>query len=332
MNTMRAVGYRSPLPVEHSESLLDLVVPIPVPGARDLIVEVKAASVNPIDAKERQRGQDHPEGRVLGYDGAGVVVAIGPGVTLFQPGDEVYYAGDVTRPGSNSQFQAVDERVVAKKPRSLSFAEAAAIPLTAITAWEGLFDRLKVDRDSHDPLLVLGGAGGVASMVIQLAKRRSSLTIIATASRPESREWVTGLGATHVVDHSLPLAPQVLGLAPDGVRYVFSAYTAGLEEQLITAMAPESDLVLIDGGFDAAALRQKSIGVHWEWMFTRPVYQTASMIKQHDLLTEVAAMVDAGLLRTTASTVLQGLSAESLREGHRLIETGRTTGKIVIEY
>lgn len=332
MSTMSAVGYRVARPIADAESLIDLTLSRPVPAAGDLIVEVKAASVNPVDAKQRVGSGDFPAGRVLGYDAAGVVVEVGPGCTHFEPGDEVFYAGDVFRNGSNAEFQAVDELVVARKPKSLSFTEAAAIPLTAITAWEGLFDRLKVAEHEQVPLLVLGGAGGVASMVIQLARQRTDLTVIATASRPESRDWVTSLGAHHVVDHSLPLAEQVLQIAPEGVRYVFSAYTKGLEEQLFKAMAPESDLVLIDGGFDAQALKQKSIAVHWEWMFTRPVYRTASRIRQHELLTEVARLVDAGMIRTTLDTVLHGLSAEVVREGHRLIETGRTKGKIVIEY
>ncbi|WP_211223126.1 zinc-binding alcohol dehydrogenase family protein [Propionicicella superfundia] len=332
MSTMRAVGYRVARPVTDPESLIDLTLARPVPGATDILVEVRAVSVNPVDAKQRIGSGDFPDGRVLGYDAAGVVAEVGPAVTRFKPGDEVFYAGDVFRNGSNAEFQAVDEQIVALKPASLSFTEAAAIPLTAVTAWEGLFDRLQVGREEPSPLLVLGGAGGVASMVIQLARQLTRLEIIATASRPESRAWVTELGAHHVVDHTIPLADQVLGLAPDGVRYVFSAYTKGLEDQLFRAMAPESDLVMIDSGFDAQALKQKSIALHWEWMFTRPVYRTASRIRQHELLTEVARMVDAGALRTTLGTVLHGLSADVLREGHRLIETGRTTGKIVVEF
>lgn len=332
MNTMHAVGYRFARPVEDDESLIDLSLPTPIPGPRDVIVEVKAVSINPVDAKQRLRSGDFPDGRILGYDGAGVVTHVGPAVTLFSPGDEVYYAGDVSRPGSNAQFQAVDERIVAKKPASLTFPEAAAVPLTAITAWEGLFDRLQVPHTGAGYLLVLGGAGGVASMVIQLAKQLTQLTVIGTASRPESRQWVTDLGADYVVDHSMPLADQVLAIVPDGVQYVFSAYTAGLENQLIRAMEAESKLVMIDSGFDAVSLRPKSISVHWEWMFTRPVYQTATMIRQHELLSRVAELIDVQQIRTTVSTVLQGLSVSTVREAHRLIETGRTQGKIVIEY
>ncbi|MFL9984865.1 zinc-binding alcohol dehydrogenase family protein [Paraburkholderia sediminicola] len=332
---MKAIGYTAKGGVE---VLTDLELPVPEPGPHDLRVAVRAVSVNPVDVK-RRRWEDPSEGplaRVLGYDAAGVVEAVGSDVTLFKPGDEVFYAGAMDRPGTNSEFHLVDERIVGPKPASLSFAEAAALPLTSITAWEMLFDRMKVPRGVRTPggtLLVLNGAGGVGSMLIQLANCLTGLTVIATASRPESVEWVRKLGAKHVADHSKPIDEALHAIGFSGVDYI-GAITSmpGSAPSLARAMNPQGHITLIDNFDDSIApFKPKSITVSWEMMFTRSLFQTADMEAQHRLLKEVSAMVDAGVLRTTLTHVEGPLTAANLRRAHERIETGRAIGKTVLE-
>ncbi len=334
---MKAVGYRSSLPIDNSESLLDLTLADPVPGARDLIVAVKAVSVNPVDTKVRMRAAPEAGGvKVLGFDAAGVVQAVGPAVTLFRPGDEVYYAGSIARPGTNSELHAVDERIVGPKPRTLSFAQAAALPLTGITAWELLFDRLALvpgDRQRDGTLLVVGGAGGVGSIMIQLARRLTGLTVIATASRAESRDWALSLGAHHVVDHSKPLAAQIRGLGIQHVDVVASLTHSDQHlPEIAEIIAPQGRFGMIDDpkSFDILALKRKSISIHWEFMFTRAVFETADMIAQHQLLKQIADMVDDSALRSTLSEEFGIINATNLRRAHAVIESGRATGKIVL--
>lgn len=334
---MKAVGYKESLPVTDARSLIDVEMPDPVPGARDLLVEVKAVSVNPVDTKVRMRAAPEPGGvKVLGWDAAGVVKAIGPAVTLFKPGDEVFYAGSVARPGTNSQLHAVDECIVGPKPRSLNFAQAAALPLTSITAWELLFDRLGIvrgDPQRKGALLIIGAAGGVGSIMIQLARKLTGLTVIATASRPQSRDWVLKLGAHHAVDHSKPLADEVRSL---GIQHVeFVASLTGSEQhlaQVAELVAPQGRYGIIDDPktLDVALFKRKSVSLHWEFMFTRAVFETADMVEQHRLLTKVAEMVDAGNIRTTLSADYGPINAANLRRAHALIESGRSTGKIVL--
>ncbi|MGV2288126.1 zinc-binding alcohol dehydrogenase family protein [Trinickia sp. YCB016] len=332
---MKAVGYATKGGVE---VLTDLELPMPVPGPRDLRVAVRAVSVNPVDVK-RRRWEDpteHPHPRVLGYDAAGVVEAVGSDVTFFKPGDEVFYAGAMDRPGTNSEFHLVDERIVGPKPASLSFAEAAAMPLTSITAWEMLFDRMKVPcglRQPRGTLLVLNGAGGVGSMLIQLANRLTGLTIIATASRPESVEWVRKLGAKHVADHSKPIDEALQAIGFSGVDYIAAiTSTRGSAPSLARAMNPQGHITLIDNFDDSIApFKPKSITVSWEMMFTRSLFETADMDAQHRLLREVSEMVDAGLLRTTLTHVGGAITAANLRKAHERIETGRAIGKTVLE-
>ncbi|SOE74252.1 zinc-binding alcohol dehydrogenase family protein [Burkholderia sp. OK233] len=332
---MKAIGYTAKGGVE---VLTDLELPVPESGPHDLRVAVRAVSVNPVDVK-RRRWEDPSEGplaRVLGYDAAGVVEAVGRDVTLFKPGDEVFYAGAMDRPGTNSEFHLVDERIVGPKPASLSFAEAAALPLTSITAWEMLFDRMKVPRGVRTPggtLLVLNGAGGVGSMLIQLANCLTGLTVIATASRPESVEWVRKLGAKHVADHSKPIDEALHAIGFSGVDYI-GAITSmpGSAPSLARAMNPQGHITLIDNFDDSIApFKPKSITVSWEMMFTRSLFQTADMEAQHRLLKEVSAMVDAGVLRTTLTHVEGPLTAANLRRAHERIETGRAIGKTVLE-
>lgn len=334
---MKAVGFTRYLPIDDPQSLIDLDLPKPTPQGRDLLVAVRAVAVNPVDTKVRSpkdKVEDAP--RVIGYDASGVVEAVGPDVTLFRPGDEVYYAGDITRPGTNQEFHLVDERIVGRKPSSLSFAEAAALPLTTITAYESLFHRLRIDRDGADAgrsVLIIGGAGGVGSIGIQLAKR-AGLTVIATASRPETVAWVRELGADHVVSHREPLAPQVRALGIEHVDHVaiFNDMRHWLDA--VELIRPQGSIVTIDDTHLPMPMEQmktKAASLHWELMFTRAMFATPDMIEQHRLLTFVADEIDAGRLRTTLAETLSPIDARTLREAHRRIETGTARGKIVVE-
>ncbi|MGD8166809.1 zinc-binding alcohol dehydrogenase family protein [Herbiconiux sp. P16] len=330
--TMSAVVYRRPGPIQPADSLVDAQVPVPVLGPHDLLVRVMAVSVNPADVKQRANAAPRGDG-ILGYDAAGVVAATGPSVTLFTPGDEVFYAGSIVRPGANAEFQAVDERVVGRKPVTLGFAEAAALPLTSITAWEGLLKQLRLSRDSRGTLLVIGAAGGVGSMVVQLAKVVTGVTVVATASRPETVEWVTALGADHVIDHSRDLLPQLAEVAPEGVDWVFSTQrTAQNLPTLVEALKPFGHIVAIDdpAELDIAPLKPKALTFHWELMFTRSTFGTPDLVEQHRLLDSVAELVESGDVRTTLTRTLTPFDAASLREAHRLVESDRGIGKVVV--
>jgi NADPH2:quinone reductase len=335
---MRAIGYTKSLPIDDPQSLVDLDLPKPEASGRDLLVEVKAVSVNPVDTKIRQRRED-PGGKpqVLGWDASGTVVAAGPDVTRFAVGDAVFYAGAIDRPGTNSEYHLVDERIVGHKPTSLDWAQAAALPLTSVTAWETLFDRLDVRKPvpgAANAILIIGGAGGVGSITIQLARQLTDLTVIATASRDETRGWVEELGAHHVIDHRKPLAAQVeaLGLAAPG--FVFSTtHTDEHIAEIGELLAPQGRLALIDDPktLDIVPLKQKSISVHWELMYTRSLFQTADMGEQGVLLDEVARLVDAGTIRTTLAENFGTIDAANLRRAHELIESHTAKGKIVLE-
>jgi zinc-binding alcohol dehydrogenase family protein len=335
---MKAVGYHKSLPITEKESLVDITVDKPTPGGRDLLVAVRAVSVNPVDAKQRMRAAAKPgePPKVLGYDAAGVVDAVGAGVTLFKPGDEVFYAGSIARPGTNAEFHLVDERIVGTKPKSLSFAQAAALPLTSITAWELLFDRFAV-RPGKAPdgraLLIIGGAGGVGSVMIQLARRLTALTVIATASRPQTRDWCLKLGAHHVIDHSKPLAEQLNAIGHANVALI--AGLTGTDQHYPAVpeiVAPQGKFALIDDPrtLDPLLLKRKAVSLHWESMFTRAIFETPDMIAQHRLLNEVSAMVDERLIVTTAAKELMPINAANLREAHGLIESGHSIGKVVL--
>jgi NADPH2:quinone reductase len=335
---MRAIGYTKSLPIDDPQSLVDLDLPKPEATGRDLLVEVKAVSVNPVDTKIRQNRAD-PDGKpqVLGWDAAGIVVAIGPDVTKFAVGDAVFYAGAIDRPGTNAEYHLVDERIVGHKPQSLDWAQAAALPLTSITAWETLFDRLDVRKPisgAANAILIIGGAGGVGSITIQLARKLTDLTIIATASRDETRGWVEDLGAHHVIDHRKPLAEQVEALGLGAPAYVFSTtHTNEHIAEIATLLAPQGRLALIDDPktLDIAPLKQKSISVHWELMYTRSLFQTPDMGEQGRLLDEVAALVDAGTIRTTLAENFGRIDAANLRRAHERIESHTAKGKIVLE-
>ena len=337
---MRAVSFFKSLPITHEDSLVDIELDRPAPGPRDLLVEIRAISVNPVDTKVRGgSGPRNPQdaNKVPGWDAAGMVVAVGIEVTRFAPGDEVYYAGTIDRSGSYAEYQVVDERLVGRKPASIGFPEAAALPLTTITAWELLFDRLKVRRDKSaqaGSLLIIGGAGGVGSIATQLACRLTGLTVIATASRPETQAWCRELGAHHVIDHRQPLAAQVKAIAPGGVNYMLAlTRTEDYFDQIVEAMAPQGALALIENvaiPLDINKLKPKSISLHWEFMFTRARYETADMGDQGRLLNEVAGLVDAGLIRSTLRENLGFINAANLKRAHALVESGRTIGKIVL--
>ncbi len=329
---MTVIGSYRGLPITDAQSLVEAELPLPELRPHDILVHVAAVSVNPADVKRRAAAPTAETPTVLGFDAAGTVVAVGPEATGYAVGDEVYYAGDVSRPGSNAEYHAVDSRIVGRKPVSLSWAQAAAVPLTTITAWEALFDKFKLTSDSTGTLLVVAGAGGVGSMLIQLAKKLTKLTVIATASRQESRDWVSSLGADAVVDHSGDFAANVLAEVPDGVDYIFSPYSKGNVENYAKVAKTFGEVCAIDGhpDLDLQPLMQKSISWHWEWMFTRSVFQTADITAQRDLLDRASQMFDAGDLRSTLTSELVGFTAENLRQAHQLVESGRTIGKVVV--
>jgi len=336
---MKAVAYYQSLPADHPEALQDVQLAEPTPGAHDLLVEVRAISVNPVDTKIRLGvAPENGAAKVLGWDASGVVKAVGSEVTLFQPGDRVFYAGAIDRAGANSELHLVDERIVGHIPGSLSFAEAAALPLTAITAWELLFERLQVAEGSADQgqsLLIVGAAGGVGSILTQLARNLTGLTVIGTASRPETQAWVRDLGAHHVIDHSKPLSEELARIGIGQVTHVASlTQTDQHYAQLVECLAPQGRLALIDDPLqplDVMQLKRKSLSLHWELMFTRSLYQTADMIEQHRLLERVSDLVDAGVLKTTLGEHFGTINAANLRRAHALLESGKAKGKIVLE-
>ena len=335
---MRAVGYQKSLPIENESALMDIDLPKPEAKGRDLLVQIQAVSVNPVDTKIRKRTAAGPDSwKVLGWDGAGIVSATGPEATLFKPGDAVFYAGAIGRQGTNSEFHLVDERIVGRKPNSLDWAEAAALPLTAITAWEMLFDRLDIGKSvpgAAPAILIVGGAGGVGSIAIQLAKKLTPLAVIATASRSETRDWVQRLGAHHVIDHSKPLASQVKALEIGAPGIVFSTTNTDRHfPEIAELIAPQGRFGLIDDppSFDIGVFKRKSVSIHWESMFTRSVFETPDMAEQGALLNQVSKFVDEGVLQSTIAENFGPINAQSLRRAHALIESGRAKGKIVLE-
>ncbi|CAD6545748.1 Zinc-type alcohol dehydrogenase-like protein [Paraburkholderia kirstenboschensis] len=333
---MKAIVYKQHgLPAENPRSLYDTDLDKPAPGPRDLLVKIRAVAVNPVDTKVRQGSPtDHP--RVLGWDAVGTVEAIGADVTLFKPGDAVYYAGSIARPGSYAEYGLVDERIAGRKPAKLTDAEAAALPLTSLTAWELLFDRLGAveGAGAGDALLVIGAAGGVGSMLVQLASSLTKLRVVGTASRAETQSWVRELGAHDVIDHSRPLLEGLRAIGLDNVRLIASlTQTDGHYPQIVEAIAPQGRLGVIDDPemLDAVPLKRKAVSLHWELMFTRSLFETPDMIRQHEILNRVSALIDDGVLRTTIGEHLGTINAENLRRAHALIESGQTRGKLVLE-
>ncbi len=332
---MKAVGYTRSLPATDPNAFACVELPMPEPGPRDLRVAVRAISINPVDTKIRMRV--NPEGgapKILGWDVSGVVDAVGSTVTGFQVGDEVFYSGALDRPGCYSEFHLVDERLVGRKPKSLSFAEAAAMPLTAITAWELLFDRLGLRENTTGNLLIVGGAGGVGSMLIQIARQLTKLTVIATASRPATRDWCTTLGAHHVVDHSQPL-DQALAEAKLGPAHYVAALTQTDKHQAAIAevLAPQGKVGIIDDPehLDPMLFKRKSASLHWEFMFARSMFQTPDMDAQGQILNRIAELTDAGKLRSTLREILGPILPKPIANAHDRLESGSTIGKLVLQ-
>ncbi|MEB8431785.1 zinc-binding alcohol dehydrogenase family protein [Cocleimonas sp. KMM 6892] len=343
---MKAVGYLKSLPIDQADSLMDIEIETPVATGRDILVKVAAVSVNPVDTKVRMRAEaEGDQHKILGWDAVGEVVAVGEDTELFKVGDQVWYAGDITRQGSNSEFQLVDERIVGTKPSSLSNEEAAAMPLTAITAYELLFARLDftpgqtdADAEAGSPkptILIMGAAGGVGSILTQLAKKLTNAIVIGTASRPESEQWVRDLGADHVINHHQPLVAQLNDLGIVNVTHVISLnHTEQHFPQLVEALAPQGKLALIDdpeNGLDITLLKVKSLSLHWELMYTRSMFNTWDMQKQHDLLNQISQLIDDGVIKTTLGENYGTINAENLKRAHAHIETNQAVGKVVLE-
>lgn len=341
---MKAVGYHVPLPIDDPDALLDIELEMPTVRDRDLLVEVRAISVNPVDIKQRKSAKPDPgkEYKVLGWDCAGVVVGTGRLTSMFKKGDEVYYSGCIARQGANAQFHSVDERIVAIKPKRLSFAEAAALPLTSLTAWEILFDRFGVEQrrigygsPRQGSILIIGAAGGVGSMLMQIASHMTPLTVVATASRPETTEWCRQMGADYVIDHHRDIRTQMQELGLGEVEYIAllsatDTHYPGIAELL----APQGKIAIIDDPqkpVDARPLKRKSASICWEFMFTRSYYETPDILRQHDSLTEVSKLMDLGTLKTTMTQNYGTINAQNLKMAHAWIESGRSIGKIVLE-
>ena len=339
---MKAIGYTQPQAIANKDALIDIELAKPAATGRDLLIKVQAVSVNPVDVKVRASATPADnQYKVLGWDAVGEVVDIGDEVTHFKLGDQVYYAGDITRPGSNAEFQLVDERIVGNKPKTLSNSEAAALPLTAITAWELLFTRLGFtpaegnQLNTKNQILIIGAAGGVGSILTQLAAKLTDATVIGTASRPESEKWVKQLGAHHVINHHQPLQQQLNDLGIKDISHVISLnHTGDHFDQLVEVLAPQGKLALIDdpkGGLDIMKLKMKSISLHWEFMFTRSMFQTDDMNKQHELLNNLADLIDRGVIKTTLGENYGTINAVNLKRAHTHIESNQAVGKIVLE-
>ncbi|RXM48866.1 zinc-binding alcohol dehydrogenase family protein [Flavobacterium sp. YO12] len=336
---MKAIGFKTSLAIAEKDSFIEFETSKPVPAAHDLLVKIDAISVNPVDFKVRQSSAkdtvlENP--KIIGWDAVGIVEAVGENVTLFKKGDEVYYAGDITKQGSNAEYQNIDERITGRKPKSLSIEEAAVIPLTGLTAWEILFDRIRInpEKDKGKSILIIGGAGGVGSIAIQLAKKIAGLTVIATASRPETIDWCKKQGADFVVDHK-NLVSSVREAGFENVDFILDFVDTNLYwDLMVELIKPQGHIASITGSSDPVALnklKSKSVSFSWELMYTRSMFQTEDMIEQHNILNKIADLLDEGVLKTTLNETLIGLTADNLKKAHQLLESGKTIGKIAIK-
>lgn len=339
---MKAIGYKQSLPISEPDSLINIELPMPSATGHDLLVKVKSIAVNPVDCKIRKNvAPQEGDYKVIGWDGVGEVIAIGDSVNSFKPGDMVFYAGDLNRQGCNAEYQLVDERIVGKKPKSLSASEAAALPLTSITAWELLFERLAIKKQhpdskirTNETLLIVGAAGGVGSILVQLASVLTGVTVIATASRESSATWVKKLGANYVIDHSKSLVEQVEQLNIGPITHVASlTHTDSYLDSYVELLAPMGKIALIDDpmSVDIKKLKAKSISLHWEFMFTRSMFKTDDMYEQQNLLNEISNLIDQGYIQTTVGKTLGEINAENIKAAHKEIESGTSIGKIVLE-
>ncbi|PLW76366.1 zinc-binding alcohol dehydrogenase family protein [Cohaesibacter celericrescens] len=335
---MKAVGYNTPGSIDRDDALLDIELDKPKATGRDLLVAVRAVSVNPVDYKIRQtRPADGNVPAVLGWDAVGEVVETGDAVSNFKPGDMVWYAGAINRTGTNAEYHLVDERIVGRKPNSVTDAEAAALPLTTLTAYEMLFDRLRVNEPvsgGANAVVIIGGAGGVGSIAIQLLRALTDMTVIATASRAETKDWVKKIGAHHVIDHSEALAPQIEDLGIGQPGFVFSTnQTGSYIEQIAELIAPQGRFGLIDDPEQLSIMpfKVKAVSLHWELMFTRPLFETPDMARQGDILNEVAQLVEDGTIKSTTTDSLGIINASNLKRAHAMLESGKTRGKLVLE-
>ncbi len=340
---MKAIGYQTSLEISHTDSLVEFETSKPTPGGHDLLVKINAISVNPVDTKVRMRAQpENGEHKILGWDAVGEVIEIGDSVSAYKKGDKVWYAGDLTRPGTNAEYHLVDERIVGYKPTSLSDAQAAAFPLTAITAWELLFDRLEFEQttspSNNNPqqqILVIGAAGGVGSILVQLASKLTDALVIGTASRPESQAWVTEMGADHVIDHRKPLSSELKRIGIENVSHVISLNaTQEHFSEIAEVVAPQGKFALIDDPavpLNLSLLKMKSVSTHWEFMFTRSMFNTDDIEEQRNLLNRVSELVDAGDIKSTLGVNYGVINAANLKRAHADIESGKTVGKIVLE-
>lgn len=337
---MKAIGFKTSLPIAEEESFIAFETPKPVPGERDLVVKISAVSVNPVDFKIRQNSTKDTileTPKIIGWDAVGIVEAVGEKVSLFKVGDEVFYAGDITKPGSNAEYQVIDERIVGRKPKSLSLEESAVIPLTGLTAWEILFDRIRInpEKDKGKSILIIGGAGGVGSIAIQLAKKVAGLTVIATASRPETIAWCKEQGADYVVDHrNLIASVQEAGFQQ--VDFILDFVdTNSYWDTMVELIKPQGHIASITGSSDPVALnklKNKSASFSWELMYTRSMYETDDMQEQHVILNKLADLLDQGMLKSTLNVTLTGLTVANIKKAHELLESGKTIGKIAIKF
>ena len=338
---MKAIGFKQSLPIQEANSFIEFDIEKPIPKGFDILVKVQANSVNPVDFKVRQSAAKDTvleTPKIIGWDAVGVVEAVGEKVTQFKVGDEVFYAGDITRDGSNAEFQLVDERIVGVKPKKLSIAEAAAIPLTGLTAYESLFDRIKVhpEKDNGKTVLILAGAGGVGSMAIQLAKKLTNLTVIATASREDSVTWCKKMGADFVINHHNNIAEELEKIGHSEVNYILDYVNLnGYWETIEQIIKPQGHIVSITGStepLNLMLLKSKSVTFSWEFMYTRSMYTTEDIKKQQDILNHLSELLDQGVIQSTLTTTLKGFTVDNLKKAHELQESGKTIGKTVIEF
>lgn len=337
---MKAIGFKQSLPISDNNSFIEFETEKPIPSGYDLLVKISAISVNPVDFKIRQTAAkdttlDTP--KIIGWDAVGVVEAVGDKTSRFKVGDEVFYAGDLTRSGSNAEYQLIDERIVGHKPKNSTIAEAAAMPLTGLTAWESLFDRIKInpETDKGKTVLILAGAGGVGSIAIQLAKKVGNLTVIATASRTETADWCKKLGADFVVNH-YDLKAELDKIGHSQVNYILDFVDLkGYWETMADIIKPQGHIVSITGSSEPLNLnifKTKSVSISWEFMYTRSMFATDDIDRQHEILNEISRLLDDGTLQTTLTTTLEGFTVENLKEAHKMQESGKTIGKTVIQF